>query len=130
MGAESGVEGAVEIKAVPSGERGAMSALLSSAAVVTLLSEYEAHPIAVMEALALRRPTLVAYTSGLMEFADRGLARAVRIDGKPADVAQAILSQIDDPLVPQSVSLPTWEACAESLMDLYRTVARRPVCVS
>ncbi|MFN8528578.1 MAG: hypothetical protein U0670_08200 [Anaerolineae bacterium] len=40
-----------------------MSRLLARASLVVLFSEYEAHPVAVMEALSLRRPVLVADTS-------------------------------------------------------------------
>src|SRR5690606_38221328 len=73
-----GVTPRVEIAAVPAGDRGAMAGLLQRASVVTLLSEYEAQAIAVTEAVALGRPVVVAYAAGLMEFADRGLARGVR----------------------------------------------------
>ena len=44
-----------------------MAEELSQAALVVLLSEYETHPIAVLEAVALGRPALVAATSGLSE---------------------------------------------------------------
>ena len=41
------------------------------------MSDYEANPVAVMEALALGRKVVVADTSGLSELASEGLATAV-----------------------------------------------------
>ena len=125
-----GVEERVEIRAISPEDRGGMAALLAHADLVTLLSEYEAHPISVMEALAFQRPVLVAATSGLQELADRGLACAVPLTSSPEEVAKAMVRQLNRPLIPAHVSLPTWDACAISLLALYQTIARRLPCVS
>jgi glycogen synthase len=119
-----GIADRVEIGGIPPHERGRMAALLNSAALVTLLSEYEAHPIAVMEALALGRPVLVADTSGLNELAERGLVRAIPLDSTPDQVAAALLDQLRRPLVPGQVELPTWERCAAELLTLYHDCLR------
>ena len=113
----------VEIKAVPPSDRQAMAQFLSSASLVTLFSDYEAHPISVMEALSLRRPVLVTYTSGLGELADRGLARAIPVDCSDVDAAKAIIHQLEAPLIPSALDLPTWEACATALEAIYRRVS-------
>jgi glycosyltransferase involved in cell wall biosynthesis len=113
----------VEIAAVPADDREGMARLLSRASVVVLMTEYEAHPIAMMEALALRRPTLVAYTSGLMQYADNGFVRAVSLDGTPESLAASIVRELRDPLIPPSTDIPTWDDCARSLMELYHEVA-------
>lgn len=125
-----GVAERVEIRAVTPEDRGGMAAVIAQADLVTLLSEYEAHPIAVMEALSFQRPVLVAGTSGLQELADRGLARAVPLESTPEEVATAMVSQLRQPLVPQNITLPTWDACAASLLALYRAVTRRVPCAS
>lgn len=130
---ELGVGEQVEIRMIPPGERQELAAIVARAAVVTLLSDYEAHPIAVMEALALERPVLVADTSGLRELADDGLALAVPLDARPAQVAAALAEQIRNPLRPTNVVLPTWDSCTDELLTLYHGVAdgaRRSVCVS
>jgi len=98
-----------------------MAELLAGAALVTLLSEYEAHPIAVMEALALRRSILVTNTSGLSELAEQGLVRAIPLNSTPTQVAQAVLNQLRDPLTPPAIELPTWEGCTNALLKLYHT---------
>lgn len=120
----------VEIRAIPPERRGEMAATLAGADLVALLSEYEAHPIAVMEALALRRSILVANTSGFTELADEGLVRAIPLDSTPRQVAAAVLRQLREPLVPDQVHLPTWEGCTDELLTVYRTVTRRTRCVS
>jgi glycosyltransferase involved in cell wall biosynthesis len=112
----------VEIGSIPSDDRAGMATLLSRASLVVLMTEYEAHPIAMMEALALKRPTLVAYTSGLMEYADRGYVRAIPVDSDPRAVADAIIQELRDPLVPPPIDVPTWDDCARSLLELYRQI--------
>jgi glycosyltransferase involved in cell wall biosynthesis len=128
---ELGVADRVEIRAVPAADRQAMARQLSRVALVALLSDYETQPLAVLEGLALGRPALVADTSGMSELARRGLARAVPLDSPPDVVARAVLEQLRDPLLPPpDLTLPTWEECAERLVDLYRDVIRRRSCAS
>ena len=119
----------VEIGAIPASDRRGMANLLTRASLVTLLSEYEAHPVAVMEALSLRRPVLVSDTSGLRELAQRGLVSAVGLDSSDAEVAAAMLRQLNEPLIPSELDLPTWEACTEQLLGVYQRVANLPELV-
>ena len=107
-----------------------MAEEVSQAALVVLLSEYETHPIAVLEAIALGRPALVAATSGLNEIADRGLAQAIPLDSTPRQIAEAVLDQLRQPHVPPPFKLPTWDDCATELFTLYQQVVRESVCVS
>ncbi len=118
--ARLGVAAHVEIRAIPAQDREAMADTLARADLVTLLSDYEAHPLAVMEALSLGRPALVADTSGLREIAQRGWARAVPPHSTAARVAAAAIAQLRDPLVPTGVALPTWDDCVRSLCAVYR----------
>jgi glycosyltransferase involved in cell wall biosynthesis len=120
-----GVADYVDIESIPSQNRTEMAARLSQAALVTLLSDYEAHPIAVMEALGLGRPVLVADTSGLRELAEDGLVRSVAPTASPARVAEAIVQQLDHPLVPDAVELADWDQTAARLLAVYRSVLRR-----
>jgi glycosyltransferase involved in cell wall biosynthesis len=120
-----GVAECVEIRGIPPAERDSMAQLLLSASLVTLLSDYETHPISALEALALRRPVLVADNSGMRELAERGWARAVPTHGTPADHAAAILRQLREPLIPQQIEFFTWDDCARGLLELYGAVSRR-----
>jgi glycosyltransferase involved in cell wall biosynthesis len=127
---ELGVADRVEIRAVPAGDREGMAAELSQAALVVLLSEYETQPIAILEALALGRPVLLADTSGLAELAARGLARAVPLDSTPDEIAAAVLESLRQPLQPPPFHLPSWDDCAASLMALYHSIVERRACAS
>jgi glycosyltransferase involved in cell wall biosynthesis len=90
---------------------------------VTLLSDYEAHPIAVMEALAQGRRVLVAATAGLQELADRGLATALPLDSEPSAIADAIDLRLSEPETSIPVGLPTWDDCARQVLTIYRQAA-------
>jgi glycosyltransferase involved in cell wall biosynthesis len=127
MAAELGVADRVEIGPIPSRDRRGMACLLSQAALVTLLSDYESQGIAVHEALSLRRPVLVAYTSALCELADRSMVSAVSQHASDDEVANAIIRQLRHPRLPPAVRLPTWDECASSLLALYHSIAGRPV---
>ncbi|GHO92156.1 N-acetylglucosaminyl-phosphatidylinositol biosynthetic protein Spt14 [Reticulibacter mediterranei] len=126
-----GVTDRVEFRSVPADDRKEMARLLSQAACVALLSEYEAHPIAVMESLALRRPVLVADTSGLRELAEQGLVRAIPLNSSPEEVAQAVQQQIEEPIVPpERLSLASWDDCVNQLEAVYQRSIAREACAS
>ena len=112
------VEGAVRFISFDSTQRGGLGALLRSSDVVALLSDYEANPVAVMEALALGRKVVVADTSGLSELASEGLATAVPTDMDPHELAVVLATVAASP---EEVGreLPTWDNCAEELLLLY-----------
>ena len=123
--AHAGLEGSVEIGAIPSADREGMATLMARASVVVLMSDYEAHPVSMMEALALGRPTLVATTSGLAEYVARGQVRGVAPDATARDLATALVREIRDPMERSAIAIPTWDDCAAALADLYRAVAGR-----
>jgi glycogen synthase len=115
----------VEIRAIPPSERSTMAAELSRAAVVTLLSDFETHPIVVLEAAALGRPVLVADTSGQSELAQQGFARAIPLDSSPSRTAAAIIEEMSRSEVSPRPTIPTWDDCAEQLLAVYRDVLAR-----
>lgn len=125
-----GVAEHMEIRAIPGSDRQTMAELLSQATLVTLLSDYEAHPAVVEEALALQCPVLVANTSGMRELAEQGFARAVSLNSTPEEIAKAALHQIEEPLLPAQLALPTWEDCTQRLLTIYQVAAGREQCVS
>ena len=123
----TGVAEYVEISSIPPGNRRAMAERLSQGSLVVLLSDYESHPQAVMEALTLKLPVLVTDTSGLSELAEDGYVRSVPLDSTPTQIASAILQQLDNPLIPPPIALPTWEGYMERLLDIYSETGRLPV---
>ena len=119
--AASGLNGKIKIGSIDPVDRDGMSRTVAGASAVALLSEYEANPVSVMEALALGRRVLVADTSGLSELAREGLARAIPIDASPEQIARALVDLIRSP-EPANLSLPTWDESAARLADVYREV--------
>ncbi|MCK9915730.1 glycosyltransferase family 4 protein [Microbacteriaceae bacterium K1510] len=117
-----GLESYVTIGAIPPSERGRLASVVSGAGLVVLLSEYEAHPVAVMEALALRRPVLVSDTSGLRELAQKGLCQSVPLDAGKAEIADAIAEELLAPHAIPEASLPDWDGCAAALAGVYEDV--------
>jgi glycosyltransferase involved in cell wall biosynthesis len=99
-----------------------MADLLASAALFVLFSEYEAHPVAVMEALSLRRPVLVSDTSGLRELAANGLCRAISCNADAGELATAMAEELEAHRDIPDLALPDWDACAQALSDVYCNV--------
>ena len=106
-------------------QRPAMGKLVAGADVFCLLSEYEAHPVAVMEAVGAGTKALVANTSGLTELGRAGLATTIALEASAEQVATAALAVAAAPRQAPP-ALPSWDDCAEELRRLYYEVAQVP----
>jgi glycosyltransferase involved in cell wall biosynthesis len=118
----------VEIRAVSPTDRTAMARAIASAGIVVLMSEYETHPLAALEALALGQSVLVAATSGLAEVAQAWNARTIALGCATEELATAIADQLDRPSIPRRPTLPTWDDCAKKLEVLYLDIMRARQC--
>ena len=119
LAARLGVGERVRITSIDSSDRAGMAALLSRAAAVVLLSEYEAHAIAAIEAIALGRPVVVTDATGLHDLVDAGLARGVRPGAGPWEISAAICDEIASPRV-RTTKIPSWDDAATALAAVYR----------
>ena len=116
LAADLGIGDRVEIGVV---DRATLAVRLRAAALTVLLSEFETHPIAVLEAASLGVPLVVADSTGLLEMVRRGYADGVPLDGDPSVHARAFVERIRAPrTAPPPV--PTWDACAAQLRALYQ----------
>ena len=115
----------VTFESIPPGERQRFTDLLCSAGLIVLLSEYEAHPVAVMEALSVRRPILVADTSGLRELAQKDLCQSIPLRSTPSMLAAAIADELQRNHQPRQVELPDWNDCTQQLLKIYTAVLNR-----
>ncbi len=106
-------------------ERQNLATLLSAADLVVLFSEYEAHPVAVMEALFLGRKVVTSDTSGFRELAQKGLVQTVSLTSTPIEIAAAMADALDAPDRRIQFALPNWDDCAGQLDQAYRSVAQR-----
>ena len=114
----------VTIEIIPPDNRGRLTSLLSSAALVVLLSDYEAHPVAVVEALSVGRRVLVNNSTGLKEIADQGLARATDQSATASEIAEAMIEELSAGASIHRAELPTWDDCATRLIQSYRETLR------
>jgi len=119
-----GVEEKVLIHSIPPTERETLAAQLMRAGLFVLLSEYETHPLAALEAISLGCSVLVTDTSGLSELAEKGVANAVPLNCSDEQLAEAIIAQLNRPLIPKAIHLPSWNDCARDLLELYQSIAR------
>lgn len=115
------VEAAVTFTSFDATQREALGTLVRSSDVVALMSDYEAHPVAVMEAVALGRKVVVADTSGLSELAAQGLAVAVPAHASPRALAE-VLADVARRPDPDPPTLPTWDDCVGELLGLYEEI--------
>ena len=116
-----GVAHAVTFTSFAPDERPRLGSLLAATDVVALLSRYEAHPIAVLEALALGRKVVVADTTGLSEL---GAYDAVTVvdPHADADTLAEVLARVAGGPPPVPASLPTWDGCAGQVLALYSEI--------
>lgn len=122
LAARLGLAPAVTVRSIPPSRRDELSDVISSAGVVVLLSEYESHPVAVMEAISLGRPVVVAATTGLIELAESGLVRVVPFTAAADELAEVLSDELRAP-TPISGPVPTWDDCVVELLSVYRRVA-------
>jgi glycogen synthase len=116
-----GVTDLVEIRPIAAGDTQALSAVLASASVVTLLSEYESQGISALEAAASGRPLVVARSSALSELAERGLARALSVESGTEEIAAALVDELLQPMQISPPTLPTWDECAAQVLRVYES---------
>jgi glycosyltransferase involved in cell wall biosynthesis len=119
-----GLEKSVTIECIAPDDRARMAESLGAAAVFAALSEYEAHPVAVMEALMLGIPIVGLDTAGIGELVEDGLIRGVPKDASPTTVAQTLITALKDRPASGSATLPTWDSAAADLAHIYKDAVR------
>ena len=114
-----GLQKFVTIEYVPLHDRPRMLMVLGRAAAIVALSEYEAHPVAVMEALTLGIPAVGLDTTGIGDLVEDGLVRGVPRNASPTTIARALVAALECQRVTGSAELPTWDTATLSLAHLY-----------
>ena len=118
-----GVEQSAEIQFIAPDNRARVAAALCEAEVFAALSEYEAHPVAVMEALTLGIPTVGLDTTGLADLVSDGLVTGIPKDASPTTVAQVLVAALAEGGRGAPAALPTWDDAAAALARIYTDVA-------
>jgi glycosyltransferase involved in cell wall biosynthesis len=114
----------VTIAEVPPSNRLAMAKALAEASVVAALSDYEAHPVAVMEALSVGRPVVGYDTAGMHELISEGWVHGIAPGTPAAGVGRDLAGAMSSPSLVDSVDLPTWDTCARQLGQVYLAAAQ------
>ncbi len=116
-----GVQDCVTFTSFEETQRAELGALLGACDVFSLMSEYEGHPIAVLEALAAGCRVVVSSSPGLDELAAYENVDTVEASAGPAELADLLASAATKPRAAAPV-LPSWDECVEELLELYRQV--------
>jgi glycosyltransferase involved in cell wall biosynthesis len=116
-----GVSDRVTIKHIPLADRQTMAITLAQSSVVAALSDYEAHPVAVMEALSAARPVVGYDIAGIGELIAEGWVRGVPPGAPPATVARELIAAMSSSSLTACVRLPSWDSCADQLAHVYRS---------
>ena len=114
-----GVSDRVIIKHLAPADRQGMATVLAESSVVAALSDYEAHPVAVMEALCAERPVVGYDTAGIGELSAAGWVRGVPRGAPAAVVAQELVQAMSSPSPVDHAQLPSWDSCADQLAHIY-----------
>ena len=114
-----GVSDRVSIKHLAPADRQGMATTLAESSVVAALSDYEAHPVAVMEALTVGRPVVGYDVAGMGELSAAGWVHGVPRGAPPATVAQALVQTMSSPALVDHAELPSWDSCANQLAHVY-----------
>jgi len=114
-----GISDRVSIKHLASTDRQGMATMLTEANVVAALSDYEAHPVAVMEALCLARPVVGYDIAGIGELVAEGRVRGVPPGASAATVARELVKAMSSPSPVDPAHLSSWESCANQLAHVY-----------
>lgn len=117
------LETSVMIEYISPYDRQRMAQELGRAAVVAALSEYEAHPVAIMEALTLGIPAVGLDAAGIGDLVEDGLVRGVPRDASPTMIARSLIAALGGQRESGSATLPTWEGAAVDLAHIYMDVA-------
>ncbi len=114
-----GVLDRVTITHIPPADREAMARALAQSSVVAALSDYEAHPVAVMEALSAGRPVVGYDIAGIGELVSEGWVRGVAPGAPAASVARSLVEAMAAPPLVTPAGLPTWDTCVDQLARVY-----------
>ena len=121
---DRGVSGRVSIKHIAPADRQSMATALAESSVVAALSDDEAHPVAVMEALGVARPVVGYDTAGLGELVAAGWVRGVPPGAPAAAVARELVRAMSSSAsLVDPAQLPSWDSCARQLADAYLSSA-------
>ncbi len=122
LAARLGVAERVTFRHIDPSDRREMAIALRQASVVATFSDYEAHPVAVMEALGVGRPVVGYASSGVAELVNDGLVYGLTPGASASDAATELVRAMAQDHARFLPPVPTWDGAAGQLADAYRQV--------
>jgi len=119
-----GVSDRLTVRHVAPADRQGMATMLAESSVVAALSDYEAHPVAVMEALCVARPVVGYDIAGIGELVAEGWVRGVPYGAPASAVAQELVKAMSSRSLNDHIQLPSWDSCADQLAHVYLSSLR------
>ena len=116
----------VTVEALADTARERLAALLAAADLVLLPGQSEAHPLALMEALALGRKILSTNAPAFRDFAQKGLVETISMNAAPIEIAEMMVNALNAPEQRLNFEPPTWDDCAGMLDEAYGRVIHLP----
>jgi glycosyltransferase involved in cell wall biosynthesis len=113
----------VTIRSIDPADRVEMATALAQASVLVSLSEYEAHPVGIMEGLSVGRPVVGFMRSGVAELVSEGWVYGIDPRAPAPEVGRQIVAAMSSSPLIDPADLPTWDGCARELSELYRDLA-------
>lgn len=121
-----GVADAVSIRHLPPADRAGMALELGSASVLAAFSDYEAHPIGVMEALALGVPVVGYDIAGIADLVEDGMVTGLAPNAPTEVAATQLRRSMHQPrtaVAGMDFDLPTWEQSTDRIAEVYLSAA-------
>lgn len=114
-----GLEESVTIEYIAPDDRKRMGESMGHACVIAALSDYESHPVAVLEALTLGIPAVGLDTAGIRDLVEDGLVTGIPRDASAAAIARILVAVLQGQQVRVPLQLPSWDATAADLAHVY-----------
>lgn len=122
---ECGVKERVTIRHIPPDDREGMATALAEASVIGALSDYEAHPVGVMEALSVGRPVVGYRSSGIADLVAEGWVHGVTPGAPSPTIADHLVRAMSSSPLVEPATLPTWDSCSDHLSEVYAAAVSR-----
>jgi glycosyltransferase involved in cell wall biosynthesis len=92
--------------------------------IFVLLSKYESHSIALLDALAMHKPVISTRRGGLEEYVRKGYCIGVEWPPDPEKVAEKMKQALENPdeCKPGRIEVLSWDKVTERLISLYNNV--------
>ncbi|NNN20987.1 MAG: glycosyltransferase family 4 protein [Acidimicrobiales bacterium] len=117
-----GLSNYITIESFSRNERQELFSLIGSANLMVLLSDYEAHPVSILEACALGVPSLVLDSTGLHDLVKDDFAYPVASKAASYEIATRVKEILKSKLLQKGPAQLTWDNTVDKMLEIYEEV--------